>query len=299
MAPHGHLAYVTPGGFGVLRGVDVTLPSTSLAISSITLTSGVVTVTTSGTLTGIVPGIPVTVLITGVPTTNSASNTNFNGVFSVNSTSSNTFTYALNTTASGTASGGTVFYGSPNLNFGGISQTSQGISINPITHSAAIVDADATGQNPQINILNQLDQSVTSIRLFATCTAFSTTCANGPEFIGTATVAWQPYTNSIVSYNPARPGSGSTNQLSISDPVTAKRYAIIDFGQATSGSVSFPVQNGTTGSLILLGGVSVDPATNQAFVAQSGSNLIQIVNLGPSTTNSLKKTEITEIVVPS
>ncbi len=299
MAPHGHLAYVTPGGFGVLRGVDVTLPSTSLAISSITLTSGVVTVTTSGTLTGIVPGIPVTVLITGVPTTNSASNTNFNGVFSVNSTSSNTFTYALNTTASGTASGGTVFYGSPNLNFGGLSQTSQGIAINPITHSAAIVDSDATGQNPQINILNQLDQSVTSIRLFATCTAFSTTCANGPEFIGTATVAWQPYTNSIVSYNPGRPGSGSTNQLSISDPVTAKRYAIIDFGQATSGSVSFPVQNGTTGSLILSGGVAVDPATNQAFVAQSGSNLIQIVNLGPSTTNTMKKTEITEIVVPS
>jgi DNA-binding beta-propeller fold protein YncE len=299
MAPHGHLAYVTPGGFGVLRGVDVTLPSTSLAISSISLTSSIVTVTTSGTLTGIVPGIPVTVLITGVPTTNSAGNTNFNGVFSVNSTSSNTFTYALNTTASGTASGGTVFYGSPNLNFGGISQTTQGIAINPITHSAALVDSDATGQNPQINILNQLDQSVTSIRLFATCTAFSPTCANGPEFIGTATVAWQPYTNSIVSYNPGRPGSGSTNQLSISDPVTAKRYAIIDFGQATSGSVSLPVQNGTTGSLILSGGVAVDPATNQAFVAQSGSNLIQIVNLGPSTTNTLKKTEITEIVVPS
>jgi hypothetical protein len=93
--------------------------------------------------------------------------------------------------------------------------------------------------------------------------------------------------------------SGSTHQRSISDPVTAKRYAIIDFGQTTSGSVSLPVQNGTTGSLILSGGVAVDPATNQAFVAQSGSNLIQVVNLGPSTTNTLKKTEITEIVVPS
>jgi DNA-binding beta-propeller fold protein YncE len=300
MAPHGHLAYVTPGGSGVMRGVDVTLPSTSLAISSISLTSGVVTVTTSGTLTGLVPGIPTTVLITGVPTTNSAGNTNFNGVFSINSTSSTTFSYTLNTTASGSASGGTVFYGSPNLNFGGISPTSQGIAINPITHSAAIVDADATSQNPQINILNQLDQSVTSIRLFATCTAFSPTCANGPEFIGTASVAWQPYTNSIISYNPGRPGSGSTNQVSLSEPVTAKRYAIIDLGTATSGSVSLPVQNGTTGTLILSGGVAVDPATNQAFVAQSGSNLIQVINLGPSATiNALKKTEITEIVVPN
>jgi DNA-binding beta-propeller fold protein YncE len=300
MAPHGHLAYVTPGGFGVMRGVDVTLPSTSLGISSISLTSGIVTVTTSGTLTGIVPGIPATVLITGVPTTNAAGNTNFNGVFSINSTSSNTFNYALNTTASGTASGGTVFYGGPNVNFGGISQTTQGIAINPITHSAALVDSDATGLNaPQIHVLNQLDQSVTSITLFATCTAFSPTCANGPEFIGTASVAWQPYTNSIISYNPGRPGSGSTNQVSVSDPVTAKRYAIVDFGQTTSGSVSLPVQNGTTGTLILSGGVAVDPATNQAFVTQSGSNLIQVINLGPSTTNTLKKTEITEIVVPS
>jgi DNA-binding beta-propeller fold protein YncE len=300
MAPHGHLAYVTPGGSGVMRGVDVTAPSTSIGISSITLTSGIVTVTTSGTLTGIVPGIPVTVLISGVPTTNSAGNTNFNGVFSVNSTSSTTFTYALNTTASGTVTGGTVFYGSPNLNFGGISQTTQGIAINPITHSAALVDSDATGLNaPQIHVLNQLDQSVTSITLFATCTAFSTTCANGPELIGTASVAWQPYTNSIISYNPGRPGSGATNQVSISDPVTAKRYAIVDFGQATTGSFSLPVQNGTTGTLVLSGGVAVDPATNQAFVVESGSNLIQVINLGPSTTNTLKKTEITEIIVPS
>jgi DNA-binding beta-propeller fold protein YncE len=303
MAPHGHIAYVTPGGSGVMRGVDVTQPSTSLGITSLSLTSGVVTVTASGTLTGIVPGIPATVLITGVPTTNSAGNTNFNGVFSVNATSSTTFTYALNTTASGTASGGTVFYGTPNVNFGGISQTSQGIAINPITHSAAIVDADATGGNAaQIHVLNQLDQSVTSIGYAATCTAFTTNCPNGPEFIGTATVAWQPYTNSILSYNPGRPGSGAVNQLSVSDPVTAKRYAIVDFALSTPptvGSLSLPVQNGTTGTLILSGGVVVDPATNQAFVAQSGSNVIQVVNLGPGASNSLKGTQITEVLAPS
>jgi DNA-binding beta-propeller fold protein YncE len=300
MAPHGHLAYVTPGGSGVVSGVDVTAPSTSLAITSLSLTSGVVTVTAASTLTGIVPGIPTTVLISGVPTTNAAGNTNFNGVFSVNATSSTTFAYALNTTASGTASGGTVFYGSPNLLFGGISQTSQGIAINPIAHSAAIVDADAIGgANPQVHVLNQLDQSVTSISFEAACTAFSTNCLNGPEFIGTARVAWQPYTNSILSYNPGRPGSGAINQLSVSNPDTAKRYAIVDFGQTTTGSVNFPVTNGTSGNLILSGGVAVDAATNQAFVTESGSNLIQIVNLGPGPTNTLKTAEITEIVVPS
>src|SRR5262249_41247753 len=185
MAPHGHFAYVTPGGSGVMRGVDVTQPSTSLGISSATLSSGVVTITASATLSGIVPGIPTLLLITGVPAIGSA---NLNGVFSVNATSSTTFTYGLNATASGSASGGTVFIGTPNVNFGGISATSQGISINPITHSAAVVDADATGVPPQIHILNQLDQSVTSISLLAGCTALITTCNNGPEFIGTASL---------------------------------------------------------------------------------------------------------------
>jgi DNA-binding beta-propeller fold protein YncE len=293
MAPHGHFAYVTPGGSGVVRGVDVTQPSTSLAISSLSLASGIVTVTTSATLTGIVPGIPTTVLISGVPTTNSAGNTNFNGVFSVTATSSTTFAYSLNSTATGTVSGGTVFYGSPNVNFGGLSPTSQGIAINPITHTAAIVDTNATGLNPQINILNQLDQSITSIRLFATCTAFSTTCTNAPELPGSSSVAWQPYTNAIVSYNPGLPGT-PVNQASISDPVTQKRYAIIDFGTATMGSASIHVQNGTSGSLTLWGGVAVDPSSNQAFIVQSGSGKIQVITLG-----SMKPVEITEVVVPN
>ena len=193
-----------------------------------------------------------------------------------------------------------MFYGAPNLVFSGINATSQGIAINPITHSAAIVDADAVGgADAQIHVLNQLDQSVTSIGFTAQCTAFSTTCTNGPEFIGTASVAWQPYTNSILSFNPGRPGSGAINQLSVSDPTTAKRYAIVDFGSATTGSISLPVQNGTTGTLIVSGGVVVDSATNQAFVAETGSNVIQIVNLGPGPSNALKTAEITEILVPS
>src|SRR5262249_45700995 len=44
--------------------------------------------------------------------------------------------------------------------------------------------------------------------------------------------------------------------------------------------------------------VAVDPATNQAFVAQSGSNQILIVNLGPTATTTLKPAQITELVVP-
>jgi DNA-binding beta-propeller fold protein YncE len=301
MAPHGHLAFVTPGGSGVVRGVDVTQPSTSVGISSVSLASGIVTVTTTGTLTGIIPGIPTTVLISGVPTTNSANNTNFNGVFSIASTSSTTFTYALNSTATGSASGGTVFYGSPNLSFGGISQTTQGIAINPISHTAALADVNATGVgsvSPQIDLLNQLDQSVSSINFFATCTAFTTNCANAPELPGTASLAWQPYTNAIVSYNPGFPGT-AVNQVSVSDPVSQKRYALINMPSGTTGSATLSVQNGTTGSITLFGGVAVDPSTNQAFIVQSGSGAIQILNLGPATANTPKTAEITEVVVPN
>ena len=298
MAPHGHMAYVSPGGSGVVRGVDVTQSSTSVGISSLSLAVGVVTVTTSNTLTGTIPGMPFTVLISGVPTSNSAGNTNFNGVFSATVTSSTTFIYSLTgNNNSGTASGGTVFYGSPNVIFPGISATTQGIAINPITQTAALADANATGQNgPQIDLLNQLDQSVSSISYFATCTAFTINCAGSPELLHTADVAWQPYTNLLVSYNP------TLNQVSISDPETRTRRALAcKSSSACQVNPIVPSQVTLTGtgtatinSLTLWGGIAVDSATNQAFIVQSGSSTIQIVNLG-----SFKASEITEVVVPS
>jgi DNA-binding beta-propeller fold protein YncE len=321
MAPHGHVAYVTPGALqtnlGIVRGVDVTQPSTSIGISSLSLASGIVTVTTSSTLTGLIPGIPSTVLISGVPTTNAAGNTNFNGVFNISITSSTTFSYILSTAASGasgTASGGTVFYGSSNFNFGGISPTVQGIAINPITNTAALADAGATGA--QVDLLNQLDQSFSSITFFATCTAYTLTCSGSSELAGTARVAWQPYTNSIVSYNGGVPGSPSVNQVSISDPVTRTRRAFVCAVPPCSttsitdapitlpgvGSVRISVTNGTNGFLNLWGGIAVDPVTNQAFVVESGSGTIQVINLGnlgPLNFTATQPAQITEVVVPS
>jgi DNA-binding beta-propeller fold protein YncE len=293
MASHGHMAYVTPGGLGVVRGVDITQPSTSLALSTLSLTAGVVTATTANgaALTGLIPGIPTTVLISGVPPL--AGNVNLNGVFTISVTSSTTFTYAIgNTTATGTANGGTLFYGGPNLVFGGLSATTQGIAINPITHTAALADANATSQ--QIDVLNQLDQAISSISFAANCTASTPSCSNLAELPGSARVAWQPYTNSIVSYNPGVPGN-PVNQVSISDPVTARRYALINMPQGTTGSANISVQNGTTGSLTLWGGVAVDPVTNQALIVQSGTGGIQVISLSAS----IKPAEITELVVPS
>ncbi len=334
MAPEGHLAYVSPGGSGALQGIDVTKKSTSAFISTLTLAAGIVTVTTTAS-NGLVPGNSGTVLITGVPAPGAAGSANpttanFNGVFNVAAISDTAFTYVLNSTSSGTVNvpsnpnnqPGTVaqvFYSSPNLIFGGLSRTSQGIAINPITNTAALADANATGTNgPQINLLNDLDQSISSISFFATCTFYTTTlpCANSSELLGTANVAWQPYSDAIVSYNP------QLNQVSISDPVTARRYAFVcnvapnscltnpqnSTDQATfntqttlpgTGTSTLTVANGTTNSLTLFGGIAVDPATNQAFVVMSGSSQIYIVNLGPVPANTLKAAQISNILVPS
>src|SRR5712692_9919872 len=169
MAPRGHMAYVSPGGSGVVSGVNVMQPSTSIGLSTLALTAGIVTATTANStpLTGLVPGIPTTVLISGVPPLSNPNgnptSVNLNGVFTISVTSSTSFSYFLgpSISGSGTANGGTVFFGSPNVLFGGISNTTQGIAINPISHTAALADANATSR--QINLLNQLNQSVTSI----------------------------------------------------------------------------------------------------------------------------------------
>jgi DNA-binding beta-propeller fold protein YncE len=242
------------------------------------------------------------VLITGIsPITNSAGSTpatlNLNGIFSINITSNITFQYSLGSgfTGSATGTGGTVFFGEPNLVFGGPSPTTQGIAINPISRTAALADPDAT--SVQINLLNQLDGSPSSISFNTNCTAYTIPCNTSGEFAGTARVAWQPYTNSIVSYNPGLPAN-PVNQVSISDPVTLKRYAVIPLASGT-GSANITVQNGSTNSLTLLGGVAVDPATNQAFVVQSGSGGIQAINLSALGALPNPQPQISQVLVPS
>jgi hypothetical protein len=296
VAAHSHLAYVTPGGSGVVQGVDLTKKSTSTQIASVSLTAGQVTVTTT-TAHGLIPGNAGTVLITGVPNTNNK-NVDFNGVFSVAVTSNMTFTYALNSTESDSETGGTnsfVFYSNPNLLFQ-ISPSLQGIAINPITQTAALANADATGTNgAQIDMLSALDQSTSSISFSANCTAYTVPCNTAPELLATTDVAWQPYTNALISYNPQQA------LVSVSDPNSHQRQAIVTgFGPS---AVAFPVTNGTTGTLTLWGGVVVDSATNHAFVLESGSGPqqaghIEIVNLGPASNNNIKPTQITELIVP-
>ena len=193
------------------------------------------------------------------------------------------------------------FFGAPNITIA-VSQTEQGIAINPITRTAALADANATGLNgPQIDLLNSLDQSISSITFRAGngsttgpqgCTVFTTTCANAPELLGTSSVAFQPYSNSLVSYNP------QLNQLSVSNPVTQARYAVIQIGNPQTLPVVPVTVAGAPQNLTVFGGVAVDPATNQAFVVDPTAGKIAIVNLGPTSATTLKPVEITELQVP-
>ena len=347
VAPHGHRALVTPGGSGVVLGVDVTRPSAVNAVKSASLAAGVVTVTVNTTQCPLglpntdpnattdkcpllmVPGNAGSVLISGVMAANAANNAFFNGVFSVSVVSNNSFSYSVNNLTVTDTAGcdntktpplcGNVFYGSPQQTFG-LPSTSQGVAINPITNTAAFADTTATGASgAQINLLNGLDQSVSSISfLFNTgptsagspCTAFTTTCAGAPELLRTTNVAWQPFTNELVSYNPEQ------KLVSISDPDSRRRYAAVS-GLGPS-AIPFPVMNGTSNTtLTLWGGIAVDPATNQAFVVESGQaacstctpptaatpGQIQIIDLYPASiataTPPIKPTHISEILVPT
>ena len=327
MIPHSHQALVTPGGAGIIQGVDVTQASSSFTIANVSVSSGLVTVTLnipSGQTLTLNPGNPGSVLIQNVPP-GATHGTDFNGVFTIQSVpNSNSFTYALSAPQNDSIvppqppapQPAFAFFGSPNISIA-VSQTAQGIAINPITRTAAIADANATGNNgPQIDLLNSLDQSISSITFHAGCTVYSSSCVGAPELLGTSSVAFQPYSNMLVSYNPQQ------NQVSISNPVNQSRYALVCKSAAAcqidplitsqvtlagTGPACLTIPVGGTcanggqppNELSLFGGLAVDSATNQAFVVQSGSSSIQIVDLGPTSSTKLKPVEITELQVPT
>ncbi len=124
MIPHSHQALVTPGGAGIIQGVDVTQASASFTIGNVTVSSGLATVTLnipSGQTLSLNPGNPGSVLIQNVPL-GTAHGTDFNGVFTIqNVLNNNSFTYALaapqNDSAIPNQSPDTsfAFFGSPNI----------------------------------------------------------------------------------------------------------------------------------------------------------------------------------------
>lgn len=286
LEPRVDLAYVTPGGAGNLSVVDLQhiAAQSRIPIASATRTSDVVTVTTSSAH-NLNPGNPGTVLIAGLPP--GTGGTIFDGTFSVTSViDAFTFTYtqtaADDTTTSTTSSQGTVSYGLAFLTYS-LTPTVQGIAINPITRTAVLADPNA--DSSQISFIDSLDQSFKFISLFAE--TVGTPPANVPPESGLADVAFQPFTNTAVAFNP------SLNEVSLLDPVLLQRDAIVKSLGTGLKTVMFTDSNVMV-SLKLSGAIQVDPNSNSVLVANSGSDNLTFFHLS----QFFKPVNIEQVITP-
>lgn len=284
LEPRVHLAFVTPGGAGLLSVVDLTRPNETFTIqaapSGAVRSNGVVTIKTNE-LNDINPAVGGTVIISGV------ADASFNGSFSISSVlaDGHTFTY-LQAGADATSGGGTVSIGNPVLTFS-VSNTIRGVSIDPISRTAML--ADPNSSVAQLTFIHTLDQSVTSLGL--TVGSYLRNNGTAPE-VGFRFTAMQPNLGVGVAYNPVR------NEVSLIDPATPQRLApAIPLGAAGSSGIGCIPSCTDPSAVQVFGGIAVDPANNIALVANAGSNSVQILSLSDAA--QTKNVVISEVRVPA
>jgi len=288
--PGARLVYVTPGGAGLLSAVDLANPSAgSVAIASATRASNVVTITTSAAH-NLNPGNPGTVLISGLPA-GSTNKTDFNGSFSVGQVLDAThFQYfqADKDDTSTCTTGCVASSGTPFLTYS-ISPSIVGIAINPITRSVVLADANATSS--QISFIDPKSQSVTAMSLFSEETGPAST---GVLELGAAEVAFQPFTNTAVSFNP------KTNEVSLLDPSLLQRPAIVTTGQnglacfTGAGVLVSCTSTNPVPTLTIFGAIAVDPISNLVLTLNSGSGTLTGFRLG-----NIKSVHIERVLTPA
>jgi len=266
-----HLAYVTPGGSGLLSAVNLANPSaSSVGITSATRASNVVTITTAAAH-NLNPSNPGTVLISGlaVGTTNK---TNFDGSFSVGAVLDSTHFQYFQADKDDTVTcttGCLASSGVPFLTYT-ISPTTVGIAFNAVTRRAILADPNATAS--QINFIDPVSQTVNSMTVFIG--AAGSISSGAPE-LGADTTAFQPFTNTALSFNSRR------NEISLLDPSLLQRIRIVPTGQTADGVASFTPSGSTTALTVdLPGALAVDSIDNLAMAVNSGSSNISIFQLG-------------------
>jgi DNA-binding beta-propeller fold protein YncE len=295
--PGARLAYVTPGGAGLLSAVDLSNASAGslgVPIASATRASNVVTIATSSAH-NLNSGNPGTVLISGLPpgTTNK---TNFNGSFSVGAVLDSThFTYFQadkddTTTCTGTCLASS---GNPFLTYT-ISPSIVGIAVNPVTRQLVLADPNVT--NSQITFIDPQSETVGSMTLFSESTGQVT--GGGPE-LGAETAAFQPFSNTAISFNP------KTNEVSLLDPSLFQRPAIVTTGQTglatgcttnpppPSPPCTFASPTNVT-SITIPGAIAVDSVNNLVLTLNSGSGTITGFKLG-----TIKPVHIESVQTPA
>jgi DNA-binding beta-propeller fold protein YncE len=276
--PHLNWAIATPGGLGSIGIVDLNRQTvnniTSLSRAS-SGTADVVTVTVQASTTAL-PQPPLAVqigdavFIQHVTDTSgkSTDTSSFEGVFTVSGVgpSNGQFSYTLTgapqpdeTILNAT---GTVNY-APAVAIVELSNSFQGIGINPETQQAVLVDPSTSAV---VSFLSLLDQTSSSLTLRGP----SSGTTLGPPEPGSVAGSFNPLTNVAVTVNPRN------NTLSVIDPSAPVRL--------TSTS-SFP-------SVSLSGpaAVAVDPGTNFAVVANQTNNTVSILSLGPIQPLSITET---------
>ncbi len=282
-----HLAYVTPGGAGLLSAVNLANPSVgSVGIASATRASNVVTITTSAAH-NLSPSNPGTVLISGLPL-GSTNKTNFNGSFSVGAVLDATHFQYFQADKDDTVTcttGCLASSGVPFLTYT-ISPTTVGIAINPITRRVILADPNATSS--QINFIDPISESVSFMTLFVGATGTGT---GSPE-IGGSTVAFQPFTNTALSFNSKR------NEISLLDPSLLQRIKFVSTSQTAQATASFTPSGSTTAITVNLpGALAVDSINNVAMAVNSGSDNISVFQLGQP--GKIKTLNIERVDTPS
>ena len=284
------LAYVTPGGAGLLSAVDLSdssKGSLGVPIASATRASNVVTITTSSSH-NLNPGNPGTVLISGLP--QGSNTTNFNGSFSVGAVLDAThFQYFQadkgDTTTCPASTSCLASSGIPFLTYT-ISPSISGIAFNPVTRQAVLADSNTTFS--QIIFIDPQSQSVSSMTLFAGATGQVST--GSPE-LGATDVAFQPFSNTAVSFNP------KLNEVSLLDPSLLQRAAIVSTGTGQKGLGAVCLANctppATPTNVTIPGAIAVDSVNNLALVVNSGSDNISVFQLG-----SIKPVHIGSVQTP-
>jgi DNA-binding beta-propeller fold protein YncE len=295
--PLGHIAYVTPGGGGVLEGVDLSALSGTGApvnIKNISRVANLVTVTTAADH-HLAAGVPVigtpTVLITNVPP--GKNGTNFNGAFPVTSVLSSTvFTYAQAVT-NDTVDCTTVTPPNPPCSMSqgtvsfafSLSPSLQGIAVNPITRHLALVNPNL--QVSQVGFLDPLTRIFQSMSIFKD--AVGAVFSGAPE-IGETAVGFQPFTNTAVVFNP----TSGVNQVSVIDPSLFQRPAFINTLQQGNGTVTYPSgANPIVSGLQIPGSLAVDAIGNQGIAVNAGSGNLSVIKLG-----NIKPVHIQELRTP-
>ena len=317
MQPNLPLAYVTPGGGnGATSVVNLLQQGTSAQIAPFVSggTSGAVrTAGTTKIITltphGINPILGGTVIISGITGTKTGSS--FNGTYQVSQVIDPfSFTYAQfglnddiesNTSTSSSGAGlGTVQYGTPYFSFS-TSTTVSGAAINPVTNTFAYADYKAT--SAQIGFISTLDQSLTTLSLTAgSCSSGCTPIPSGGPELGFRSVAFDPFTDVLIAFNPNE-NSGTNivgNEISLINPG----------GPAPSGSTNFPTRiiaaintgevgtgsytpAGQTTPVSVFGPMTYDPKTKYVLVANAGSNTLTYMNLDPG--NTFQKAHIQDL----